>query len=169
MARRKQQEDPQGSDFGTVEARRQAFHIVEQPDPQDRQTRRVRVEASMTEWLVRRGHIPQVVADALHKWWADAYFSGVQPACIGSYGQAINGGMSELSDMRIAAQARRDNAMKGLATLSPYAVALVDAVAVDGKAPGRWMMEKLGGSPHEALIWLNRFGDWLARHYGLAR
>lgn len=168
MAKRKQVEEPQEDDLGTPEARRQSFYIVERPDP-NAKTRRVRVEQDMPDWLSRRGHISQVVADALHKWAADAYLCGLQPACIGSYGQAINGGVSELSDMRLASQARRDNAMKGLATLSPYAVAMVDAVAVDGKAPGRWMMEKLGGSPHESLIWLNRFGEWLARHYGLTR
>lgn len=170
MANRKRKEEPAESDFGTPEARRQAFHIVEQADPQDRSTRRVRVEVQdQIDWLLKRDHIPQVVADALHIWQKHAFMCRLQPSCIGSYGQAIIGGVSEMSDMRLAAQASRDNAIKGLSTQSPYAVAMVDAVAVDGKAAGRWMMEQLGGSPHEALIWLNRFGMWLARHYGLTR
>ena len=111
MAKRKQAEDPQGSDFGTVEARRQAFHIVEQPDPGDRATRRVRVEQDMVEWYLRRSYITTVQADALKKWQADAYLAGLMPACIGGYGQTVSGGTAEFSDMRVAAIARRGNAI----------------------------------------------------------
>jgi len=169
VAKRKQAEDPQGSDFGTVEARRQAFHIVEQPDPQDRQTRRVRVEQDMVEWYLRRQYITVTQADALKKWQADAYLAGLMPACIGGYGQTVNGGTTEFSDMRVAAIARRKNAIIFLTNLSKHAVPMVDAVAINGKSAGRWMMEHVGGSPHEAMVWLQRFTDALARHYGLAR
>jgi hypothetical protein len=169
VAKRKQAEDPQGSDFGTVEARRQAFHIVEQPDPGDRSTRRVRVEQDMVEWYLRRQYITVTQADALKKWQADAYLAGLMPACIGGYGQTVNGGTTEFSDMRVAAIARRANAIIFLTNLSKYAVPMVDAVAINGKSAGRWIMEHVGGSPHEALVWLKRFTDALARHYGLAR
>ena len=169
MAKRKQAEDPQGSDFGTVEARRQAFCIVEQPDPQDRQTRRVRVEQDMVDWYLRRAYLSQTQADALKKWQADAYLAGLLPACIGGYGQTVNGGTTEFSDMRVAAIARRANAIICLTNLSKYAVPMVDAVAINGKSAGRWIMEHVGGSPHEAMVWLQRFTDALARHYGLAR
>jgi len=169
VAKRKQVEDPQGSDFGTVEARRQAFHIVEQPDPGDRATRRVRVEQDMVEWYLRRNYITTVQADALKKWQADAYLAGLMPACIGGYGQTVNGGTTEFSDMRVAAIARRGNAIIMLTNLSRHAVPMVDAVAVNGKSAGRWMMEHVGGSPHEAMLWLQRFTDALGKHYGLTR
>ena len=169
MARKKQEEAPQGSDFGTPEARRQAFHIVEQPDPQDRATKRVRVEQDMVEWYLRRSYITTTQADALKKWQADAYLAGLMPACIGGYGQTVQGGRADFSDMRIAAIARRANAIIVMTNLSKHAVPMVDAVAVNGKSAGRWMMEHVGGSPHEAMIWLQRFTDGLVKHYGLAR
>jgi len=157
------------SDYGTPEARRQRFHVVEQPDPQDRQTRRVRVEQDVIEWYLRRDYVTQVQADALKKWQADAYMAGLMPACIGSYGQSISGGVAEFSDLKVAAITRRTNAIAFLTTVSPYAVSMVDALCVNEKPAGRWMMEQLGGSPHEAIVWLRRFCDALAKHYGLVR
>jgi len=169
VVNRKRKEEPQELDFGTVEARRQVFHVIEQPDPQDRQTRRVRVEQDMVDWYLRRQYITTVQADALKKWQADAYLAGLMPACIGGYGQTVNGGTAEFSDMRVAAIARRGNAIIFLTNLSKYAVPMVDAVAVNGKSAGRWMMEHEGGSPHEAMLWLQRFTDALGKHYGLTR
>ena len=170
MAGRRKAEEPQVSDFGTPEARRQAIKAIEeQPDPQDRATKRLRVENDMIAWYLVRGYITQVQADALRKWQSDGYLAGLLPACIGGYGQTVNGGTTEFSDMRVAAIARRTNAIIFLTNLSRHAVTMVDAVAINGKSAGRWIMEHVGGSPHEALVWLKRFTDALARHYGLAR
>lgn len=169
MAKRKQAEDPQVSDFGTPEARRQAFHIVEQPDPQDRATKRVRVDSGLIDWYLRRDYLAQLQADALRKWQTDAYLAGLLPACIGGYGQSIRGGVAEFSDLKIAAISRRTHAIAFLAGLAPHAVAIVDAVAVNEKPAGRWMMENLGGSPNEALNMLRRYAGALARFYGLTR
>lgn len=121
----------------------------------------------MVDWYLRRNYLTQVQADALRKWQGDAYLAGLMPSCIGGYQQAISGGREELSDLRIAAQSRRDNAMRAIAHLSPYAVQLVDAVAVNGKSAGRWIMENLGGAPHDAMVWLQRYCDGLSKHYGL--
>ena len=169
MARRAKEESPHETDFGTPEARRQAFHVVEQPDPQDRQTRRLRVEQDMVDWYLRRSYVTQIQADALRKWQSDAYLAGLMPACIAQYERRIPSGLDDLSDIRLAAQARRDNAIAFLTVFGPNAVGMVEAVAVEGKSAGRWLMERTGGSPHEALVWLKRFTDALARHYGLAR
>lgn len=170
MAKRKQAEEAPETDFGTIEARRQAIQaIVEQPDPQDRASRRLRVENDMIAWYLVRGYVTQIQADALRKWQADAYLAGLMPACIGGYGQTVSGGTAEFSDMRVAAIARRGNAIIMLTNLSKHAVPMVDAVAVNGKSAGRWMMEHVGGSPHEAMLWLQRFTDALARHFGLTR
>jgi len=136
MARKKQEEAPQGSDFGTPEARRQAFHIVEQPDPQDRATKRVRVEQDMVDWYLRRSYVTQIQADALRKWQSDAYLAGLMPACIAQYERRIPSGLDDLSDIRLAAQARRDNAIAFLTVFGPNAVGMVEAVAVEGKSAG---------------------------------
>ena len=127
------------------------------------------MEQDMVEWYLRRGYITTVQADALKKWQADAYLAGLMPACIGGYGQTVNGGTAEFSDMRVAAITRRNNAIAFLTVHSPYAVPMVDAVAINGKSAGRWIMEQLGGAPHDAMVWLQRFTDALSRHYGLAR
>lgn len=129
----------------------------------------MRVEQDIIEWYLRRDYISQVQADALKKWQADAYMAGLMPACIGGYGQAITGGVAEFSDLRVAAITRRTNAIAFLSTHSPYAVPMVDAVAINGKSAGRWIMEHLGGAPHDALVWLKRFCDALSKHYGLVR
>jgi hypothetical protein len=169
MARRAKEESPQENDFGTVEARRRAFHVVEQPDPQDRQTRRLRVEQDMVDWYLRRSYVTQIQADALRKWQSDAYLAGLMPACIAQYERRIPSGLDDLSDIRLAAQARRDNAIAFLTVFGPNAVGMVEAVAVEGKSAGRWLMERTGGSPHEAMLLLARYTDGLSRHYGLAR
>jgi len=127
------------------------------------------VEQDMVEWYLRRQYITVTQADALKKWQADAYLAGLMPACIGGYGQTVNGGTTEFSDMRVAAIARRANAIICLTNLSKYAVPMVDAVAINGKSAGRWIMEHVGGSPHEAMVWLQRFADALAKHFGLTR
>ena len=170
MAKRKQAEDPQGSDFGTPEARRQAFHIVEQPDPQDRQSRRLRIEVQdQIDWYLKRGYLTQTQADALRKWQSDAYLAGLMPACIAQYERRIPSGLDHVSDVRMAAQTRRDHAIAFLAIFGAHASLMVEAVAVDGKPAGRWLLERFGGSPHEAMIQLCRYADGLAKHYGLAR
>lgn len=127
------------------------------------------MEQDIIEWYLRRDYISQAQADALKKWQADAYMAGLMPACIGGYGQAITGGVAEFSDLRVAAITRRTNAIAFLSTHSPYAVPMVDAVAINGKSAGRWIMEHLGGAPHDALVWLKRFCDALSKHYGLTR
>ncbi len=170
MARRTaKEESPHETDFGTPEARRQAFHVVEQPDPQDRQTRRLRVEQDMVDWYLRRSYVTQIQADALRKWQSDAYLAGLMPACIAQYERRIPSGLDDLSDIRLAAQARRDNAIAFLTVFGPNAVGMVEAVAVEGKSAGRWLMERTGGSPHEAMLLLARYTDGLARHFGLTR
>ena len=169
MVKRAKAEEAQESDFGPVEARRQAFHIVEQADPQDRKTRRVRVDQGLTDWYLRRSYITQIQADALKKWQADAYLAGMLPACVGSYGQSVRGGIAEFSDLKLAAIARRTNAIAFMTAHSPYAVPMLDAITINEKPAGRWIMEHLGGAPHDALVWLHRFTDALARHYGLTR
>ena len=168
MAKRKQEDEPQEDDFGTPEARRQSFHIVERPDP-NAKTKRVRVDQGLTDWYLRRSYITQIQADALKKWQADAYLAGMLPACVGSYGQSIRGGIAEFSDLKLAAIARRTNAIAFMTAHSPYAVPMLDAITINEKPAGRWIMEHLGGAPHDALVWLHRFTDALARHYGLTR
>jgi hypothetical protein len=123
----------------------------------------------MVDWYLRRAYLTQIQADALRKWQSDAYLAGLMPACIAQYERRIPSGLDELSDIRLAAQARRDNAIAFLTVFGPNAIGLVEAVAVDGKSAGRWLMERLGGSPHEALLMLKRYADGLAGHYGLAR
>lgn len=163
------EEQPAGNDYGTVEARRKAFFIVEQPNPEDRSTKRIRVEQDMIDWYLRRQYITVLQADALRKWQADAYLSGLLPACIGGYQQSIYGGQSELSDLRIAAQSRRANAIKFVAKLGHNSVQLVDAVAVNGKSAGRWWLENIGGPANDALVMLEKLANGLSRHYGLAK
>lgn len=155
-------------DFGTVESRRQAFFVIEQTDPNDRASKRVRVEDNV-EWYVRRHYLSRTQADALRKWQADAYLSGIMPACIGSYAQQVTGGQSEISDLRLAAQARRDNAITFLHKVGRYAVKLIDAVAVDGRPAGRYFLHEGYGSPNDALILLSKCTEALAKHYGLVR
>lgn len=157
------------NDFGTDEARRRAEWLFEQPDPRDRSTRRVRVVQDQVDWYAKRQYIAPSQADALRRWQSDAYLAGLMPSGTGSYGQRIMGGQAELSDLRLAAQARRDHAIAYLMGLSPHAVPLIDAVAVTGTSAGRWVMTHLGGSPHEALEWLRKFATGLAKHYGFER
>lgn len=121
------------------------------------------------DWYRKRAYLTQVQADALRKWQSDAFLAGLMPACIAQYERRIPSGLDSVSDLRMAAQARRDNAMAFLTVFGPNAVGLVEAVAVDGKSAGRWLMDRLGGSPHEALLMLKRYTDGLARHYGLTR
>lgn len=173
MAGRKKPEEQEAvekapPDFGTPEARRQAFHVIEQTDPNDRASKRVRVEDNV-EWYVRRHYLTRIQADALRKWQADAYLSGIMPACIGSYAQQVTGGQSEISDLRLAAQARRDNAITFLHKVGRYAVKLIDAVAVDGRPAGRYFLHEGYGSPNDALILLSKCTEALAKHYGLVR
>lgn len=169
MTMPKRTEEPTQGDFGTPEARRRAFWVVEQPNPEDRSTKRIRVEQDMIDWYLRRQYITVIQADALRKWQADAYLSGLLPACIGGYQQSIYGGQSELSDLRIAAQSRRANAIKFVAKLGHNAVQLVDAVAVNGKSAGRWWLENIGGPANDALVMLEKLANGLSRHYGIAK
>lgn len=163
--------EAQENDFGTPEARRQAFHVVaEQPDPQDRATRRVRLE-DIIDWYFRRHYLTRTQADALRKWQADAYLAGIMPSCIGSYAQTIRGGQTEISDIRMAAKTRRSNAIGFLEKLprGRYLVLLVDAVAVQGQSAGKYFMTEGHGSPSDALTLLVTSAEGLAKHYGLTR
>lgn len=172
MARRTKEESypkAQEGDYGTPEARRQAFHVVEQPDPQDRSTRRLRVSTGLLEWYLRRNYITRVQADALLRWQSDAYMAGLLPACISSYGQTIIGGVMEYSERKVAAITRRANAIKYLQVFGPHAVPIVDAVTVNEKPAGRWIMEQLGGTPREGMQMLERYSTALTKHYGLTR
>ena len=165
----KRTEEPSENDFGTPEARRQAFHIIEQPDPEQRASRRTRVEQDMVDYYLRRQYISVIQADALRKWQADAYLAGLLPACIGGYQQSIFGGQSELSDLRIAAGQRRANAIIFVQKLRRDAAIFIDAVVVNGKSAGRWWMEHIGGPPSEALDIMGKLANGLARHYGIAK
>jgi hypothetical protein len=160
--------EAQENDYGTPEARRQAFFVVEQPDPQDRSTKRIRIEDNI-EWYVKRSYLSRTQADALRKWQSDAYLSGIMPACIGSYAQQVTGGQSEISDMRLAAQSRRAHAIKFLSETGRYAVKLIDAVAVDMKPAGKYFMLEGYGSPNDGMILLYKCTEALAKHYGLTR
>ena len=160
---------PEVSDYGTPEARRRAFWVIEQPNPEDRATKRIRVEQDMIDWYLRRSYITVIQADALRKWQSDAYLSGLLPSCIGGYQQSIFGGQSELSDLRIAAQSRRANAIKFVTKLGRDAVSLIDAVAVNGKSAGRWWLEHVGGSANDALLMLEKLSTGLSKHYGLVK
>ena len=158
--------DDQPPDYGPDEARQHSYWTLEQPDPRDRSTRRVRVEQDMPDWYLRRGYIDTYEADALKRWHADAYLAGLLPACVGSYQQAISGATGDLSNTRLAAQARRDHAIATLMALHRHAVQLVDAVALSGISAGRWIMQHNGGSPNEALNLLRQAATALAKHYG---
>lgn len=158
--------EDQPPDYGPDEARQHAHWTLEQPDPRDRSTRRVRVEQDMPDWYLRRGYIDTYEADALKRWHADAYLAGLLPACVGSYQQAISGATGDLSNTRLAAQARRDHAIATLMALHRHAVQLVDAVALSGISAGRWIMQHNGGSPNEALNLLRQAATALAKHYG---
>jgi len=162
----KHKTEDQPPDYGPDEARTHAHWVFEQPDPRDRSTRRVRVEQDMVDWYLRRFYLDTHEADALKRWHADAYLAGLLPACVGSYQQAISGATGDLSNTRLAAQARRDHAISVLMTLHRHAVQLVDAVALSGISAGRWMMQHNGGSPNEALNLLRRAATALAKHYG---
>lgn len=157
----------QENDFGTPELRRQAFHVVEQPDPQDRATRRVRVETDMVSWYLRREYIKPKQADALRKWESDAYLAGILAPIIGNYQQAVSGGHEVISDLRMSAQGRRDNAIRCVEQLDRDAVNLLDAVAVHSMGAGPYMKRLNGTYPHDALLLLCKLSDALVRHYGL--
>lgn len=158
------------NDFGTQQLRDRANDVIpEQPDPNDRSTRRVRVENDSIDWYARRNYISRQQADALRKWQSDAYLAGLMPSCIGQYASAINGGESELSDNRIAALSRRNNAMLFLKGIHKDAVDLVEAVAVRGQSAGRYMWQKYGMPPNEALNMLLNFSTALAKHFGFLR
>ena len=167
-------EEPQAEpDFGTPEARRNSFHVVvEQPDPEQRSSRRTRLENDMVRWYERRRYISTIQADALRRWHSDAHAAGLLPSCIGNYAQSIMGGQSELSDIRIAAQSRRNNAIKFLSTVplfGRYAALMVDMLAVNDKFIGKWFFDNGYGTPHEAMVALDKITTALARHYGLTK
>lgn len=169
MARKPIEIIPDGeTDYGTAEARRHAFHIVEKPDPNAKQTR-LRVDSGLLDWYLRRGYLCQIQADALKRWQSDAYLAGLLPACVSSYGQTIIGGVMEYSERKIGAITRRANGIKFLQPLSPHAVPIVDAVAINEKPAGRWIMEQLGGTPREGMQMLERYSTALTKHYGLTR
>jgi hypothetical protein len=167
--RKPQEETPeQESDFGTPEARHQASWVIEQLDPNNRKSKRIRMEDNI-EWYIKRHYLTQPYADALVRYRDDAYLAGVFPPCIGNYDQRVTGGRSELSDVRLASKARRDHAILLLTKLNKRAVALVEAVAVDGKHAGPYFQSTGMGTPNEALTLLVRCCEALAKHYGLIK
>lgn len=173
MSGREKEEVVPENDFGTPEARRNAFHVVvEQPDPQDRKTRRIRLDNDMIRWYERRNHVSTIQADALRRWQADAYNAGIMPSCIGGYAQAIMGGSPDISDIRLAAQGRRNNAIRFLANLpmiGKFAALMIDTLAVNDKFIGKWFLDNGYGTPHEALVHLDKITTALAKHYGLTK
>jgi hypothetical protein len=156
------------SDFGTPEARRQASWVIEQLNPNDRRSKRIRMEDNI-EWYIKRHYLTQPHADALLRYRDDAYLAGVFPPCIGNYDQRVTGGKSEISDVRLASKARRDHAIALLAKINKRAVALIEAVAVDGKHAGPYFQSSGMGTPNEALILLVRCCEALGKHYGLIK
>lgn len=168
MKQSREPEPEQESDFGTPEARRQASWVIEQLDPNNRKSKRIRMEDNI-EWYIKRHYLTQPYADALVRYRDDAYLAGVFPPCIGNYDQRVTGGRSELSDVRLASKARRDHAIVLLAKLNKRAVALVEAVAVDGKHAGPYFQSTGMGTPNEALTLLVRCCEALAKHYGLIK
>lgn len=168
MKQPREPEPEQESDFGTPEARRQASWVIEQLDPNNRKSKRIRMEDNI-EWYIKRHYLTQPYADALVRYRDDAYLAGVFPPCIGNYDQRVTGGRSELSDVRLASKARRDHAIVLLAKLNKRAVALVEAVAVDGKHAGPYFQSTGMGTPNEALTLLVRCCEALAKHYGLIK
>lgn len=169
------------ADFGSPEAIRQAHHAeLEQADPNDITTRRIRVETDMITWYERRrlflspserqdDRLNQIRADACRMLAAITYKAGQMPSCTGSYQPAITGRLSELSDSRIAAQTKLNHAIEFLNGVGRDAFDLIEAVAVRGQSAGRYMLVKYGMSPHEALEALVKFSDRLAVHFGLKR
>lgn len=168
MKQPREPEPEQESDFGTPEARRQASWVIEQLDPNNRKSKRIRMEDNI-EWYIKRHYLTQPYADALVRYRDDAYLAGVFPPCIGNYDQRVTGGRSELSDVRLASKARRDHAILLLTKLNKRAVALVEAVAVDGKHAGPYFQSTGMGTPNEALTLLVRCCEALAKHYGLIK
>lgn len=160
--------EDQPPDFGTPEARRQASWVIEQLNPNDRRSKRIRMEDNI-EWYIKRHYLTQPHADALLRYRDDAYLAGVFPPCIGNYDQRVTGGKSEISDVRLAAQARRDHAIALLAKINKRAVALIEAVAVDGKHAGPYFQSSGMGTPNEALTLLVRCCEALGKHYGLIK
>jgi hypothetical protein len=156
------------SDFGTPEARRQASWVIEQLNPNDRRSKRIRMEDNI-EWYIKRHYLIQPHADALVRYRDDAYLAGVFPPCIGNYDQRVTGGKSEISDVRLASKARRDHAIALLAKINKRAVALIEAVAVDGKHAGPYFQSSGMGTPNEAITLLVRCCEALGKHYGLIK
>ena len=143
--------EAQTSDFGTPELAKRHHTTVEQPDPNDQQTKRIRVEQCQVQWYLRRHYLTQPQADALTKWQSLAYLSGLQPSCTGSLEPRVAGLVAELSDTRLAARWSRDCAIKFLSNINPTLTLLVDAVAVDGNSAGRWLLARTGEPPNRAL------------------
>lgn len=157
-------------DYGSEAAIARANHWeIEQVNPQDRSTRRVRVERDPIDWYLRRNYVTMPQADALKRWQTDAYLSGLMPSCVGSYAQAVAGSRIDVSDTRLAAQARRANAIAFLQRIGHWAVKLIDAVAVDGRPAGKYYLAEGTGTPNQALIHLVQISEALAKHYGYAR
>ncbi len=156
------------SDFGTPELRRQGTWTIDQLDPNNRASKRIRMEDNIA-WYTRRHYLSQQQADALVRYRDDAFMAGIFPPCIGNYDQRVAGGKTELSDVRIAAQARRDHAINLLAKTHARAVALIEAVAVDGKMAGPYFLSTGMGTPNEALTLLVRCCEALGKHYGLIK
>lgn len=156
------------NDYGTEELRKRAHSIFfEQPDPNS-SAKRLRVEADIISWYLRRHYLSQFQADALRKFQTDAYLAGLMPSCTSNYQQAI-AGSGELSDNRIAAQQRRGHTIDFLRTVDRQAVELIEAVAVRDQPAGRYMLTNYGLPPNEALKMLVKFSTALAKHLGLIR
>lgn len=157
------------SDFGTAELHKRHHTTMEQPDPNDLSTRRIRVENDQISWYSRRNYITQPQADALNRWQRDAYLAGLTPSCTGSFEPSVNGNVTDISDTRLAAQSRRDHAVKLLDGVHQDFVALTDAVCLQGQSAGRYMLARFGTPPDEAMRMLQSCGQALAVHWGMER
>ena len=161
--------EAQTSDFGTPELAKRHHTTIEQPDPNDQQTKRIRVEQCQVQWYLRRHYLTQPQADALTKWQSLAYLSGLQPSCTGSLEPRVAGSMSDMSDTRLSAKISRDSAVTYLSKINPILTLMVDAVAVNGNSAGRWLLARTGEPPNRALELLQFAASSLAKHWGMVR
>lgn len=158
-------------DFGTPELQIRGNAVLEQGDPNDITTRRIRVESSMIDWYAKRHYLTPQQVQAAEQYAQDAYLAGLDPKVTGSFEASVQGSTSQLSDARIAAQVRRHNAMRFLEAIPPrdHLRQLMDAVCIQGIAAGRYAMSVWGSSPDEAMKLLEYATNALGKHYGLLR
>jgi len=165
--------DAPASDYGPPEAKLRGDGVVEQPDPNDRSTRRLRVCSDVIAWYEKRNYLDNAQARALETFGRDGYLAGLEclEASAGRLGGYCDGNVSAMSDARVAAGVRRGHALDMLDRLPPKIVLrqIVDAVAIGGCFAGGYAMRRWGMSPSEALDVLRLGATRLAKHYGMSK